>query len=58
MTRIVYHSPSGNIPVTSNVIGYIWEIQAICTNMFISAKTLYCPQTWLHATIYGDSDFY
>ena len=30
-----------NKPVTNNVIGYIWEIQAISTNIFILAETLY-----------------
>ena len=30
-----------NKPVTSNVIGYIWEIQAIIQKIFILAQTLY-----------------
>ena len=30
-----------NKPVTSNVIGYIWEIHAISTTFVISAQTLY-----------------
>ena len=30
-----------NKPVTSDVIGYIWEIHAIRTNIFILAQTVH-----------------